>query len=58
LLGIKELLPGQKSDAGRTAGDNRKFVDAVLWKARKVCHLRELQPGFGNWNSAFLRDNR
>ena len=31
---IEQLLPGKKSDAGRTAKDNRKFVDAVLWIAR------------------------
>jgi putative transposase len=57
-LKIKSLLPGKKSDAGRTAGDNRKFVDAVLWMARTGCHWRELPPGFGNWNSVFQRYNR
>ena len=57
-LRIKELLPGKKSDAGRTAGDNRKFVDAVLWVARTGCHWRELPSSFGNWNSVFQRYNR
>ena len=31
---IKELLAGKASDPGRTATDNRKFVDAVLWITR------------------------
>ncbi len=57
-LRIKELLPGKKSDAGRTARDNRKFVDAVLWVARTGCHWRELPSSFGNWNSVFQRYNR
>ena len=28
---IKHLLPGQAHHAGRTARDNRLFIDAVLW---------------------------
>ena len=55
---IKDFLPGKKSDAGRTAGDNRKFVDAVLWIARTGSHWRELPPEFGHWNSVFVRYNR
>jgi putative transposase len=55
---IKELLPGKKSDAGRTAKDNRKFIDAVLWIARAGSHWRELPPSFGKWNSVFVRYNR
>ena len=52
------LLPGKKSDAGRTAADNRKFVDAVLWMARTGSQWRELPPEFGKWNSVFQRYNR
>jgi transposase len=55
---IKDLLPGKKGDAGRTAQDNRKFVDAVLWIARTGSHWRELPPDFGKWNSVFQRYNR
>jgi transposase len=28
---IKYLLPGEKSDPGRTAADNRRFVDAIVY---------------------------
>ena len=31
---IAALLPGKASDPGRTAADNRMFVEAVLWIAR------------------------
>ena len=55
---IRELLPGKKSDVGRTAADNRKFVDAVLWIARTGSQWRELPPEFGKWNSVFQRYNR
>lgn len=55
---IKELLPGKASDPGRTAIDNRKFVDAVLWIARTGTHWRELPDSFGAWNTVFQRYNR
>ena len=54
---IKDLLPGKSSDPGRTATDNRKFVDAVLWIARTGAHWRELPESFGAWNSVFQRYN-
>lgn len=55
---IQEWLPGKASDPGRTATDNRKFVDAVLWIARTGAHWRELPESFGLWNSVFQRYNR
>ena len=55
---IKGLLPGKKSDPGRTAGNNRRFVDALLWIARTGAHWRELPKEFGPWNSVFQRYNR
>jgi putative transposase len=54
---IKDLLPGKESDAGRTAVDNRQFIDAVLWVASTGSHWRELPPELGNWNSVFQRYN-
>jgi putative transposase len=55
---IKELLPGEASAPGRTATDNRKFVEAVLWIARTGAHWRELPDSFGAWNTVFQRYNR
>lgn len=31
---IKDALPGKECDSGRTVGDNRLFVEAVLWVGR------------------------
>ncbi|NJM50672.1 MAG: transposase, partial [Sphingomonadales bacterium] len=31
---IAPHLPGKVSDPGRTARDNRLFVEAILWMAR------------------------
>jgi transposase len=31
---IKDLLPGKEGDRGRTARDNRTFVNGVLWVLR------------------------
>lgn len=55
---ISALLPGKKADPGRTALDNRKFIDAVLWIARTGAMWRELPESFGSWNSVFQRYNR
>jgi transposase len=46
---------GKKSDPGRSGGDNRLFVEAVLWIARTGSPWRDLSPLFGKWNSVFRR---
>ena len=51
-------LPGKSSDPGRTAADNRLFVEAVLWLARTGSPWRDLPESFGNWNSVFIRFSR
>lgn len=55
---IKDLLPGKPSDPGRTARDNRGFINAVLWIAKTGAPWRDLPERFGNWNSVFQRFNR
>ena len=55
---IAPLLPGKAGDPGRSAADNRLFMEAVLWIARTGAPWRDLPLRFGNWNSAFRRFRR
>ena len=55
---VAPLLPGKPSDPGRTAADNRLFLDAVLWVARTGAPWPALPERFGKPNSVFQRFNR
>jgi transposase len=55
---VEPLLPGKVGDPGRSASDNRLFLDAVLWMARAGAPWRDLPDTFGNWNSVFRRFRR
>ena len=50
---IAPLLPGKAGDPGTTGRDNRRFVEAVLWRVRTGSPWRDLPQDFGNWNSVF-----
>ena len=55
---IADLLPGKKSDCGVTAGNNRLFIEAVLWIARTGSPWRDLPEEFGYWHRVYVRYNR
>lgn len=55
---IAPLLPGKAGDPGRTAGDNRLFVNGVLWVLRSGAHWCDLPERYGQWKTAHKRFSR
>ena len=55
---IRELLPGRKGSAGRTAKNNRLFVEAVLYRYRAGIPWRDLPERFGGWKNVHRRHSR
>jgi transposase len=55
---IAPLLPGKLGDPGRSAADNRLFVEAVLWLVRAGAPWRDLPPCFGKWGTVWKRFRR
>ena len=48
---IEDLLPGKARDPGRTAADNRSFVNGVLWVLRSGACWSDLPTRYGAYKS-------
>lgn len=55
---IKNLLPGKETDPGRTAQDNRLFVNAVLFVLKTGIPWADLPERYGKSNSVWRRFDR
>jgi transposase len=55
---IERLLPGKPTDPGRTAADNRTFVNAVLYVLKTGVPWADLPERFGKPNSIWKRYDR
>ena len=55
---IKDGLPGSKGHVGVTAEDNRRFVEAVLYRYRAGIPWRDLPERFGAWKAVHTRFRR
>jgi transposase len=56
--GIENLLPGRTGHVGVTAEDNRRFVEAVLYRYRAGIPWRDLPERFGDWKNTHRRFSR
>ena len=52
---IKDFLPGKEGDPGRSAADNRKFINAVMWISRTGTPWRDMPPEIGSWMNVHKR---
>jgi transposase len=55
---IKDLLPGRIGHVGATARDNRRFVEAVVYRYRAGIPWRDLPERFGDWKNTRRRFSR
>jgi transposase len=55
---IKDTLPGRMGSVGVTAVNNRRFVDAVLYRYRTGIPWRDLPESLGDWNNTHRRFSR
>jgi putative transposase len=52
---IKDRLPGRVEHVGRTAADNRQFVNGVLWVLRSGARWSDLPERYGKYKSVHTR---
>ena len=55
---IEDFLPGRREHVGRTARDNRLFVNGVLWVLRSGAHWHDLPDRYGKYKSVHKRFSR
>ena len=55
---IRDRLPGKQGDPGRTAADNRLFVNAVLYVGKTGIPWADLPERFGKHDSVRKRYDR
>ncbi len=55
---IHDLLPGREGHVGGTARDNRRFVEAVLYRYRAGIPWRDLPTRFGDLRMIHTRHMR
>ena len=55
---IRDLLPGRAGHVGGTAKDNRRFVEAVLYRYRAGIPWRDLPERFGDFRVIHTRHMR
>lgn len=52
---IADCLPGRQETVGRTAADNRVFVNGVLWVLRSGARWSDLPERYGKYKSVHKR---
>ena len=55
---IKDCLPGQDWDPGRSGKDNRLFVEAILYRYRTGIPWADLPARFGDYKNVHKRHMR
>ena len=55
---IAGFLPGKPGDPGRSGGDNRRFVNGVLWVLRSGARWQDIPERYGKYKTIHKRFTR